>query len=96
LRCAAALRELGRLLDATGMCLRQTEGLLHGIGRIAGTVHYLGINVAIEAARCDRPGENFRQLAADIQATVDGFKQKLLAIRHSAERGRVLLQALGA
>jgi hypothetical protein len=95
-RCAAALRELGDLLDDTGTCLRQTDGMLHGIGRIAGTVHYLGINVAIEAAHCDRRGENFRQLAADIQATVDGFEQKLLAIRRSAERGRVLLQALGA
>lgn len=95
-RCATALRELGRLLDDTGTCLRQTEGLLHGIGRIAGTVNYLGINVAIEAAHCDRRGENFRQLAADIQATVDGFEQKLLAIRRSAERGRLLLQVLGA
>jgi|LNFM01.1.fsa_nt_gb hypothetical protein len=95
-RCSAALRELERLLEETGTCLRETHGMLHGIGRIAGTVNYLGINVAIEAAHCDRRGENFRQLAADIQATVDGFEQKLLAIRLSAERGRVLLKALGA
>ena len=95
-RCVAALRELQSLLNDTETCLRETGSILQGIARTAGTVNYLGINVAIEAAHCDQRGESFRQLAADIQSTVTGFEQKLQAIRLSAERGRTLLKALGA
>lgn len=94
-RCAAALKGLMRHLSDTAACLRATDAVLHAITRIGGTVNYLGINVAIEAAHCDARGSNFRQLAQDIEKTVDSLKQKLAAIRDSAERGRVLIKALG-
>jgi len=93
-RGADTARKLAALLQQTGACLRETEGILRAIERIAETVNYLGVNVAIEAAHCADRGENFRQLAQEIQATVARFEQKLRAIRHTAERGRVLLAAL--
>lgn len=94
-RSAATARNLAGLLRQTGTCLRETEGILRAIERIADTVNYLGINVAIEAAHCADRGANFRQLAHEIQATVSRFEHKLQGIRHTAERGRVLLEALG-
>lgn len=95
-RCTAALNSLARHLADTANCLRATDAVLHAIARIGATVSYLGINVAIEAAHCDTQGSNFRQLAQDIDKTVDGLQQKLAAIRDSAERGRLLVKALGA
>lgn len=94
-RCTAALVDLARHLVDTMACLRETDAVLHTIARVGATVSYLGINVAIEAAHCDLRGVNFRQLAQDIDKTVDSLRQKLAAIRDSAERGRVLIEALG-
>ncbi|MGE3772773.1 MAG: hypothetical protein AB7I32_07585 [Gammaproteobacteria bacterium] len=95
-RCTATLKELTGHLAATAACLRATDVVLHAIGRVGGTVNYLGINVAIEAAHCDARGSNFRQLAQDIEKTVASLQQKLAAIRDSADRGRVLVKVLGA
>lgn len=95
-RCTAALEGLTRHLADTAACLRATDSVLHAISRVGGTVNYLGINVAIEAAHCDARGSNFRQLAQDIDKTVASLQQKLAAIRDSAERGRILIKALGA
>jgi len=93
-RSADTARRLSASLRQTGTCLRETGGILRAIERIAETVNYLGVNVAIEAAHCAERGADFRQLAREIQGTVARFEQKLQAIRHSAERGRVLLGAL--
>jgi hypothetical protein len=95
-RCTAALKGLTRHLADTAACLRATDAVLHTITRVGGTVNYLGINVAIEAAHCDARGSNFRQLAQDIEKTVGSLQQKLGAIRDSAERGRLLIKVLGA
>ena len=93
-RCLTALQALAGHLADTAACLRATDDVLHTIGRVAGTVNYLGINVAIEAAHCDERGANFRQLASDIEATVQSLVQKLAAIRDSAARGRKLIKLL--
>ncbi len=95
-RCTAALQGLARHLVDTAACLRATDTVLHAISRVGGTVNYLGVNVAIEAAHCAERGANFRQLAQDIDHTVESLTHKLTAIRESAERGRSLIKVLGA
>lgn len=94
-RCQSTLRGLAAHLSAAADCLRQTDLALHAIARVAGTVDYLGVNVAIEAAHCAARGTSFHQLAADIDATVTSLEHKLLTIRDSAERGHQLTRLLG-
>jgi hypothetical protein len=95
-RCTASARELAASLEAAAQCLRATDQALHAIDQIVGTVNYLGLNVAIEAAHCAALGARFGQLALEVDAAVHSLEQKIGTIRDRAGHGRRLIEALGA
>lgn len=95
-RCTASARELAASLDAAAQCLRATDQALHAIDQIVGTVNYLGLNVAIEAAHCAALGARFGQLALEVDAAVHSLEHKIGTIRDRADHGRRLIEALGA
>lgn len=94
-RCTASSRELAASLDAAAHCLRASDKALHAIDRIVGTVSYLGLNVAIEAAHCAALGARFGQLAVEVDAAVHSLEHKIGTIRDRAGHGRRLIEALG-
>ena len=95
-RCAEILRRLRSEFSEVRASLVAVGAALKAVQRAVGTVNYLGMNVAIEAAHFSGAGADFQRLAGEIEAAMARFAEQVQTIGKSAGAGGALLQELGA